>query len=923
MKITEILINQMKHSFGFDLSNLQITFKVNGKWEKNTTKSIEIIDANRNKVIFTSIDERYENNVFEINTKLKPRTRYLVKVSVNSGINRTSATTYFETGKMNEPLQGKWIGNSNKNLQNTIFKKEFILKKKKIEGGRLYLTGLGVYEAYLNNKKIGKEFLAPGFTDYKKWIQLQTYDISDQLVEGKNTLLVSVGNGWYKGRIGFGGGQENTFGDQQMIIGELHLKYEDGEEQIVSTDKNWVTSEGKIKKSAIYYGEDYDDTISIKHWVPVEVLPNAIEPIYDRLSLPIMKKEVLKVKKVIKVSNDEYILDFGQNHAGWPVFLNNLPQGKKIILQMGEVLQNGKFYNKNLRKARATFTYISNGEKKWVRPHFTYFGYRYVKVSGINKIDKAKFESWVLYSDLEQTGKILTNNSKVNRLFKNVLWGEKSNFFDIPTDCPQRDERLGWTGDAEIFSKTASFNMNTFAFFKKYSKDMKIEQTKHNGMLTMVVPDLNYNNGGIAIWGDAATIIPWQTYMFYGDKNVLKQNYAQMKLWVKWVTEHTSKKYMWTGTMQLGDWLSLDNGKNPKGKTDENYIASIYYALSVGIVARTARILGNEIDAKIYTKLLANIKAKIREEYVSSSGRIAIDTQTAYALALNNNIVLYKQRNQVIKDLVKSIEKNNKHLNTGFVGTPSLLPALSENNKHSLAVDIFLQEDYPSWLYEINQGATTIWERWNSVLPNGKMNSEGMNSLNHYSLGAVIEWLYQSVVGIRHFNPGFKEIVFSPQFDYRLRDIDCTYETTYGKLKINYHIETNRDHKIEINIKVPFGSKVLLDLPRSKGMKINVNNTIKHNKFELTGGSYSISYIPSKSYLNYYNLNSRVKDILNDAKLVKRIDKIGTNILDKVKRPGNTQSMFINSKISDLLEFENISTGVKEEVRQLLQATLR
>lgn len=361
---------------------------------------------------------------------------------------------------MNAPFIAHWIGNSNKQLENTLFKKTFELKSKNIKKVRLYCTALGLYEVKLNGTKIGDEFLTPGFTAYDKLIQLQTYDITRFVrINTRNDIVFSIGNGWYKGNLGFDGGRNNIYGDQQAVLAELHILFVDDTETVINTNDSWLTSRGKITKSSIYYGEDWDDVFEDYEWKPVNVLNKSTTNISDRLSLPIKRKQVLNVQKVIKTPNNEMVLDFGQNHTGWPVFVNKLPKGKTIILQMGEVLQNGNFYNKNLRLARAAFTYISDGKQKIVRPHFTYFGFRYIKISDIDKID---FESWVLYSDLYQTGYIKTNNSKVNRLFKNVIWGQRSNFVDIPTDCPQRDERLGWTGDAEIFAPTASFNMNTF-----------------------------------------------------------------------------------------------------------------------------------------------------------------------------------------------------------------------------------------------------------------------------------------------------------------------------------------------------------------------------------------------------------------------------------------------------------------------------
>lgn len=927
MKVDNILINQMKRPLGFNLNHLRITFEIsdieNNKYP--TYKAIEIGKSKASAPVYLIPWQRYYDNGFQVDMELSPRTSYWVKVKVKSGNHSAEAKTSFETGKMDESLLGEWIVNSDKKIENTLFKRDFCLEDgEEVVKARLYSTALGVYEVYLNGHKVGDEFLAPGFTAYNKWLQLQSYNVTSLLQSRTNEeLLFSVGDGWYKGNLGFDGGENNIYGNQQGILAELHITYKDGSQKIIKTDKNWLTTSGKITKSSIYYGEDFDDCKKINEWRPVSILQNDTFNISDRLSLPIKKETVLKVKKVIQTPKHELVLDFGQNHAGWPVFYNRLPKGKKITLQMGEILQDGNFYRDNLRRARAAFTYVSNGQEKWIRPHFTYYGFRYVKVSGIKKVNPKDFVSWVLCSDLRQMGSIVTNNDKVNRLFENVMWGQKSNFVDIPTDCPQRDERLGWTGDAEIFASTASFNMNTCEFYKKYAKDMAIEQNNNDGMLTMFAPSLKQKNGGLAIWGDAATIIPWTVYRFYGDSGILKQNYRYMKAWVDWITTHTTSANLWTGHMQLGDWLALDNGNNPKGKTNDTYIASLYFALSAEIVSKTSRLLHYDYEADYYDNLARNIKARILNEFVTKNGRVAIDTQTALVLALQFKLILSNQKKHVIKDLVQKVRDNHKHLQTGFAGTPYLLPVLSANGQHHLAMDIFMQEDCPSWLYEVNQGATTIWERWNSVLPNGKMNPAGMNSLNHYSLGSVSSWLYQYVVGLEKFDPGFRKIIFAPHFDYRLKSIKASYQTSYGKIEIDYHIEANEQHLIKIKLNIPFGISLKVNLPRVPNHTITINGQSKINGCELKVGSYEIMYFPTKSYLNYFSLESTLNDILVNQDLVEKIDFVDPNILRKMKSPSNTKYMFINKSIGALLEFEEIPKTLKQKVENILSQEIK
>lgn len=914
MKITNIAINHMHEPIGFNLSNLRVDFSLTDTTEKDLSK--EVILTVNGKQAYDSGLIKYDNNYFDIPIKLEPRTRYNVKVITSGSTDKAQATTFFETGKMNEKWTAKWIANRNKDIENTLFKKDFALNNE-IKSARLYISGLGLYEAYLNNEKVGNEYLTPGCTAYNKWVEVQTYDVTKQLKKN-NELLISTGDGWYKGNIGFDGGKNNVYGDQQMTIAELHLEYENGQEEVINTDSTWQTTSGRITKSAIYYGEDYDATIAVKNWRPVEVLNKDTSVLKDRLSLPVTVHENLKPIKLIHTPKGEQVLDFGQNHAGLLAFYNREPKGTKITLQVGEILQKGNFYRDNLRLARAAFTYISDGKEGWVRPHFTYYGFRYVKVTGNTKpLNVDDFRAPVLYSDMEETGNIQTNNKLINRLFKNIQWGQKSNFIDIPTDCPQRDERLGWTGDANIFSNTAALNMNVFEFFKKYAKDMAIEQKDHGGMLTMYAPKMNANDGGAAVWADAATFIPWNMYQAYGDVAILKQNYPAMKSWVDWVTKQTKTKNLWTGCFQFGDWLALDGEVPglPTGKTDADYVASVYYYASSKIVAQTAEVLGKTNDAKTYEKQAQNILQAIRDEYITKNGRLAIDTQTAYALALNFNLVPEKQKARVAADLAARLHKDNDHLKTGFVGTPFLNQVLSANGYHKLAMKIFTQEDYPSWLYEVKLGATTVWERWNSVKPDGSMNPEGMNSLNHYSIGAVMEWAYRYVLGIRDHSNGYQKITFAPLFDYRLKHVAGHYTSSYGTFKAEYQIEADAEHRIKLTLSVPYGVRVKVVLPRAK--QVTVNGQQKENGFELTAGQYQISYIPSHDYIERYSKSTPVKVIMSDKELVQKIDQVSDILKSFEKDPNGLQGPLAGMSLAKINEINPAINVPKEEFAKI------
>ncbi|WEV40861.1 alpha-L-rhamnosidase [Lactobacillus sp. ESL0681] len=924
MKITNILINQMVEPIGFDLGDsIRIEFSVQTKADfADVQKRLTITGS---ELDFDSNWREYDNNVFDEHVPLLPRTRYTVRVQLRNQKQQTEQTSFFETGKMTEPYTAEWIGNPNQDLQNTLLRKEFALPQK-VKTARLYITGLGLYEAYLNKRKIGTEFLSPGVTAYDKLVQVQTYDVSQMFTDQQQQeLVISLADGWYKGNFGFEGGQENIYGNRQIALAELHLEFIDSSQMVIKTDNTWQTTSGKVTKSAIYYGEDYDDTIKVTNWQPAELVNHPTNILRDRLSLPIKIKEQLPVQQIIQTPNGETVLDFGQNHAGWPEFYNQEKLGNTIKLEMGELLQDGNFYRDNLREARAAFEYTSDGQNKWIRPHFTYYGYRYIRVSGFKQqINAANFHSCVLYSDLKTIGKIETENSKVNRLLQNVLWGQKSNFVDVPTDCPQRDERLGWSGDADIFSETALLNMNSYPFFKKYANDMLIEQKQHHGMLTMYAPAMGNEEGGAAIWGDAATIIPWNAYQATGDPAILRQNFQGMQAWVDWISQNTTTPNLWTGRFQFGDWLALD-GENPAlptGKTDEDFIASTYYYYSSTIVAKTATVLGKDKDAQKYTKQANAIKQAIKNEYITNNGRLALDTQTGYALALYFDLVPPSQKERVVSDLVSRLAKDQNHLKTGFVGTPLICQVLSDNGHHELAMQLFLNEDFPSWLYAVNLGATTIWERWDSILADGTINPEGMNSLNHYSVGAIMSWVYQHILGLKHLDSGYQEVLFAPQFDYRLKQVNGHYESSYGDLKLAYQLETDEQHTIKLAITVPFGQVVHVSLPRSSGTKIFVNGQFADQPLTLTNGKFSISYQPNKSYIEYYQLETPVKIIMADQFLVKQLQKVNP-VFDFLSADDNLQNFGALSltKLNETLPFVNISNSELNQIEKILRKT--
>ncbi|MDR2976978.1 MAG: glycoside hydrolase family 78 protein [Streptococcaceae bacterium] len=934
MKISEITVNHMFEPIGFLLEDLHIEFKVESDKYVPVKKQLTVWTHEESEALYKTEFSEFDTNTFiltEADLILQPRTRYFVRVSLTSDDETISAETFFETGKMSEAYSAVWIANQDKALQNTLFKKTFEAKNK-IQTARLYITGLGVYEAYLNGQKIGDEILAPGVTAYDQLIQVQSYDLSASLTEAEasNELLISTADGWYKGAFNFDN-QDKIYGDQHRVIAELHLVYEDGSKEVICTDSSWLTTQGQIEKSAIYYGEDWNATYKIDDWTPVVVLQEDKSVLQDRLSLPIKIQEKLPVKEIITTPSGETVLDFGQNQAGWIEFYSREAYGTKLKFEFGEILQNGNFYRENLREARAAFVYTSDGSEKWIHPHFTYFGYRYVRVTGNTMaLDPDDFQADVIYSELKQTGFIETDNTKVNRLFENVTWGQKSNFFDVPTDCPQRNERLGWTGDANVFSNTAAFNMDVYAFYVKYLKDIAIEQKRFDGMVPLYAPAMGGLDGGAAVWADAVTFIPWNVYNFYGDTAILRQNYSNMKAWVDWISRHTKTPSLWTAGFQFGDWLALD-GEDPAfptGKTDADFIASVYYYNSSKIVAESAALLGFAEDAERYAKLADDILKMISQEYITETGRLVIDSQTAYSLALYFEVFPEDRTQRILSDLVARLHKDNDHLKTGFVGTPLVCQALSKYGRHKLAMKIFLQEDFPSWLYAVNMGATTVWERWDSVEPDGSMNKFGMNSLNHYSIGAVMEWAYKYILGIGAHQPGYKEFTFAPHFDFQLKKVSGKFMTAYGAFTADYQIEAEAPHKIAINCSVPFGVTVNVALPYIEAQaEILVNGVSTPVKaVQLKAGHHQISYVPTEELIEHYDSFTSLATIMADELLVAEIDKID-GVLNAFKNPdalngdlGNIGTLPLRT-LSTLLPFINVEEDKLDAIERLLEGT--
>ena len=864
MIIEHLQTNHMTNPLGFDLADTGIRLSFIAK-DTNATKmdaaQIEVATDEQFSTIIYDSGKRADINslAHKLPIETMPRTRYFWRVSVwaDNGDFAMSEPAWFETAKQNEPWHAEWITPDFDRDIHPVISKGFA-SDKKVKQARAYVCGLGVYELYINGNKVGDEFLAPSYNAYDTWLQYQTYDVTDMLT-GENHLECALGEGWYKGRFGWDDHctRRNLFGDQYALLCELHIAYEDGTTEIIGTDSTWQARKSCVQASNIYDGEVYDATFADNTLHAVKPISIDSSKLKARLSPPVKIMERIKPIAVLHTPKNETVIDMGQNMTGWLEFKTNAPKGTKIFFQHGEILQQDCFFNLNLRDAKAEYTYIADGKEAVVRPHFTFYGFRYVKVEGwVGELNLDDFSGCVVYSDMETTGHIETSDPLVNKLFLNAMWGQKGNFLDVPTDCPQRDERMGWTGDAQVFCGTASFNMDTYAFYNKYLFDLYEEQKKIDGCVPFVVPDMIMDKNqrtGSSAWGDAATVIPWNTYLFYGDDAILAQQFESMKGWVEHIRRMdiaNGTRNLWLTGFQFGDWLAIDDA------TDPYYIASAYYHYSTELLVKAAKVLGRKEDEAEYTALLAKIKQAIRKEFFTETGRLAVPTQTGMVLALFMDFVPEEHKPRLVAELRKKMEKSNNHLTTGFVGTPYLSRALSDNGMNEIAYALLMNKDYPSWLYEVIMGATTIWERWNSLLPDGTISDLTMNSFNHYAYGSVIEWVYRNVSGLNPCAcaPGFKKITLAPQ-PAILDWVHTTYDSAIGRYESNWRIAENGE--LSFAFTIPFNAEADLVLPHvidsatvlvngapfaASGLSAKAEGDTL--RITLTSGSYTFAYMP-------------------------------------------------------------------------------
>lgn len=795
MRIDELKTNQLINPMGYDFSFLNLSWKVK-ETEAPFTKQIRVKIWKDEKMVYDSgILQDYHKCELPVDMELEPRTRYFWQVYAKDeqDAESLSEVAWFETAKQKEPWQAKWIAPVEETQQMPVLGKTFDICKK-VKSARIYFYGLGLYELYVNGQEVGEEYLKPGYHSYDCRMEYQTFDIGESLVEGENEIEIFLGEGWYKGRFGFDEEYYNIYGDRKKCIGEIRIQYADGSEDCVITDKSWYGETSTVLGNGIYDGEIIDETRHVET-LQVEELADSTELLCEGTNAPIRKVTKYEPEQIIHHQNGYDIVDFGKVITGWVEFEGSLEKHQTVLLQHGELLQDGDFYRENLRTAKAELRFTSKGGYEKVAPHFTYYGFRYVKVSGLKEGQKLKYKAYRLMSDIEKTGALESANKEVNQLFTNTIRSQKCNFVDIPTDCPQRDERMGWTGDVTAFAKTACFHMNCGAFFRHYMKSVMDEQKLCHGAVPFFAPRPKvkieehtnpfYKDAGACTWGDVVTVLPWTLYEYYGNKQLLREQYPAMCDWADFMAGRSAEnevKDLWQNDPQLGDWLALDNGNpfSPIGKTDAGLIASAWYFYSTSLCEMAARELDDPRKEEFHERK-ERIRTAFLAYYYNESGELTVEpTQTACALLLFFELYTKAGREYLKKTLVRLIEENDNHLNTGFVGTPVLCPALSENGENELAYTLFLNREYPGWLHEVKLGATTVWERWNSLDEEGHISGVGMNSLNHYAYGSISEWIYRYVCGFRPHMQKEVCMTLKPMPDRRLGYAKATWNSPYG-----------------------------------------------------------------------------------------------------------------------------------------------
>ena len=711
-----------------------------------------------------------------------------VTVTDNHG-NTASASAKFETGL--KAYLGNFIAPAMDEVPNASVLTKKLIIKNQIKSARLYATALGLYEITINGKKAGDLFFAPFWTSYQKTLEYQIYDVKDLLSEGENIIEMTLGKGWFRGRFGYKG-QSNHYGTESAGWLNLVIEYDDGSRYIFATDNTWESHNSYITDSEIYDGETVDFTRALDKKFPVKAVDWDFKTLVLQQNEPVRMIEEIKPVSVSVAPNGETVVDFGQNLTGLVRFIANGNSGDTVTIRYAEVLQDdGCLYTDNLRTAKATDTFVLSGDEQVLLPKFTFHGFRYAGIKGA-EVCPEKIVALVLHSDIRRTGYLKTDNKSINKLLENIIWGQRGNFLDVPTDCPQRDERLGWTGDAHVFAGTAMLQYDVRRFFKKWLCDVRADQSPSGGVPNFV-PDIQKDMYNVSVWSDALPMIVLTGYERYGDISFIKENFAAVCRYMDSLINNTDESGLIKKGFQYGDWLALDNDerqtKDYRGATDMYLVANAYYLQSLNATVKLAEYMGNQTKAKKYHSRYKRVQSAFRREYVTATGRMVSESQTALTLALKFGLMESRYIKSLGDRLKSEVEHYQYHLNTGFAGTPHIMFALSDSGAHDVATALLMKRSYPSWLYEVDMGATTVWERWDGILPNGKYHDPAMNSFNHYSYGAVAEFIYRRIAGLDVIEPGYKKFKLAPRLTVGLAHVRMEYESVYGTILCEYEIK--------------------------------------------------------------------------------------------------------------------------------------
>jgi alpha-L-rhamnosidase len=696
---------------------------------------------------------------------------------------------------------------------------------KPVKRAMLYASALGVFQFYLNGTAVSDEVLMPGWTDYNKRVHYRTYDVTDRIRTGENCLGAILGDGWYAGYYSYQS-KRALYGEDPRLLAQLKIEYADGSSELVCTDGSWKASYGPLQEADLLMGSAYDARKELNgpflpwfddsQWaaVVVDAMPSA-PPLCTHPGEPIRRIEEIPAKSVTQLAADRWIFDLGQNMVGWVrLTTQNIPAGTRLTIRHAEMLSDdGELYTTSLRNARAMDAYVTKGAEREVwEPSFTFHGFRYAEVAGLSsKPPLEMITGVVIHSALEQTGTFECSNPLVNQLVHNILWGQKGNYIDIPTDCPQRDERLGWTGDAQFFIPTAAYNMDIASFFTKWLVDLDTDSQNSDGAYPSVAPDVLNGPFGATAWADAGVICPYVIYRQYGDKRIIEEHHDSMKRYVDYL--HKTSKDLVRTQGAFGDWVNLGGGASSE------VIGTSYFEYVTRLFAEMAQAIGREDDAAKYRKLADDIRAAFIKNFVTDDGAIKDSSQTGYALAFTMSLLPSDAMKRAAEKFVDHIAKKDWHLATGFIGTPRLLPALVAAGRADVAYRLLLTETFPSWLYQVKLGATTMWERWDGWVPEQGFQDPGMNSFNHYAFGSVGEFLYRDIAGIDAGAPGFKKIIIRPHVDPRLTYARASYKSIRGEIKSEWRLDPTT-HQLTLNVTVPPNTSATVYVPTKDGERV-------------------------------------------------------------------------------------------------------